>query len=202
VPFLSVEYRLAPEFPHPIPVEDAYAGLMWLAENAGELGVDPARIAVMGDSAGGTVAAALALLARDRGGPAIARQILMYPALDDRTVKPDPALTGMHSWSYGDNITMWQAYLGAAYGGDDVSPYAAPARATDLIDLPPLYMEIVELDILRNEAIDYARRCLAAGVPTELHVHSGIPHSFETVAFESAVAQRMMADRIRNLRSL
>jgi acetyl esterase/lipase len=161
VPFLSVEYRLAPEFPHPTPVEDAFAGLTWLADHADELGVDPARIAVMGDSGGGGVAAGLSLLARDRGGPAIARQILLYPMLDDRTTTPDPALDGLVTWQYSDNATGWPALLGDACGGADVPAYAAPARLTDATGLPPLYMEALALDIFRDEDIEYARRLLA-----------------------------------------
>jgi len=202
VPFLSVEYRLAPEFPHPAPVEDAFAGLTWLAEHAGELGVDPIRIAVMGDSGGGGIAAGLALLARDRGGPSIARQILLYPMLDDRTTTPDPALAGLTTWSYEDNATGWQALLGEACGGSNVSPYAAPARMMSAKDMPPLYMEALELDIFRDEDIEFARRTAAAGISTELHVHPAVPHAFETVAFDTAVARRMAADRIRVLRSL
>ena len=202
VPFLSVEYRLAPVFPHPTPVEDAFAGLTWLAEHAGELGVDPIRIAVMGDSGGGGIAAGLALLARDRGGPSIARQILLYPMLDDRTTTPDPALAGLTTWSYEDNATGWQALLGEACGGSNVSPYAAPARMMSAKDMPPLYMEALELDIFRDEDIEFARRTAAAGISTELHVHPAVPHAFETVAFGTAVARRMAADRIRVLRSL
>ena len=202
VPFLSVEYRLAPEFPHPTPVEDAFAGLTWLAEHAKELGVDPIRIAVMGDSGGGGIAAGLALLARDRGGPSIARQILLYPMLDDRTTTPDPELAGLTTWSYEDNATGWQALLGEACGGSNVSPYAAPARMMSAKGMPPLYMEALELDIFRDEDIEFARRTAAAGISTELHVHPAVPHAFEAVAFDTAVARRMAADRIRVLRSL
>jgi acetyl esterase/lipase len=202
VPFLSVEYRLAPEFPHPTPVEDGYAGLTWLAEHATELGAEPGRIAVMGDSGGGGVAAGLALLARDRGGPAIARQILLYPMLDDRTTTPDPALAGFTTWSYEDNATAWRALLGQACGGPDVPPYAAPARMTDATGMPPLYMEALELDIFRNEDIEYARRTAAAGVSTELHVHPAVPHAFEAVAYDTAVARRMRNDRTRVLKAL
>lgn len=202
VSFLSVEYRLAPEYPHPTPVEDAYAGLTWLAEHAEKLGVDSSRIAIMGDSGGGGVAAGLALLARDRRGPAIAKQILLYPMLDDRTTTPDPALAGLTTWGYEDNATGWQALLGSACGGPDVSPYAAPARMKDAAGMPPLYMEALELDIFRDEDIAYARRTAAAGVSTELHVHPSVPHAFEAIAFDTAVAQRMKADRIRVLKGL
>jgi acetyl esterase/lipase len=131
VPFLSVDYRVAPEHPHPAPVEDAYAGLAWLLEHADELGVDPTRVAVMGDSGGGGLAAGVALLARDRG-LALARQVLVYPMLDDRTTVPDPELVPFAAWSYDDNYTGWHALLGDTVGGPDV-----PATAAPMPDAPP-----------------------------------------------------------------
>lgn len=202
VPMLVVDYRVAPEHPHPVPVEDCFAALRWLAENAATLGVDPARIAVMGDSAGGGLAAGVSLLARDRGGPAIAQQLLVYPMLDDRTTAPDPQLLPFLTWTYEDNITGWAALLGAAAGTDAVSPYAAPARATDLSGLPDTYLDIGDLDIFRNEDIAYAQRLADAGVPTELHVYPGCPHAFEALARRAAVSQRAISDRVRRLRSL
>jgi acetyl esterase/lipase len=202
IPMLQVEYRLAPEHPHPTPVEDCSAALGWLAEHAAELGVDPARIAVMGDSAGGGLAAGVALMARDRGGPAIARQVLVYPMLDDRTTTPDPEVAPYATWSYDDNVTGWGALLGEAVGTDDVSPYAAPARALDLAGLPPAYIEVGELDAFRDEDVAYARRLAAAGVSTELHVHPGCPHAFEAFAPDTDVARRSTADRVRVLRAL
>lgn len=202
VPFLSVEFRLAPEFASPTQVEDVYAGLRWLTDNARELGVDPARIAVMGDSGGGNLAAAVALMARDRGGPAIARQMLLYPLLDDRNVTPDPELDGLNTWNWDDNITVWQALLGDAYGTDDVSPYAAPARATNLKGLAPIYMEVMGLDIFRDENLEYARRANAAGVTTELHLYPSVPHAAEAIAFDTDLGRRVTAERVRNLRTL
>ncbi len=199
VPFLSVEYRLAPEHPDPTPVEDCYAGLVWFAENARRLGVDPDRIAVMGDSAGGGLAAGLALLARDRGGPPIARQILVYPMVDDTTTTPDEAIAPFATWSYDDNITGWSAYLGSASGTDKASIYAAPARAKDLSGLPPAYIDVGDLDIFRDEDVAYATRLIAAGVPTELHVHPGCPHGFELFAADADVSKRTMADRVRQI---
>lgn len=200
---LLVDYRVAPEHPHPTPVEDCYAGLVWLAEHSEELGIDPARIAVMGDSAGGGLAAGVALLARDRGGPALAQQILIYPMLDDRTVDPDPQLPPEYLvWNYDDNRTGWGALLGDAAGGADVSPYAAPARATDLAGLPDTYIDVGDLDIFRNENIDYARRLIDAGVPTELRVLPGCPHAFEAFAEQAAVSQRVIADRLHRLSRL
>ena len=137
VPFLAVEYRSAPEFPAPNLVTDCYAALQWLTAMAPELGVDPGRIAVMGDSSGGGIAASLAIYARDHGGPAIAKQIRIYPMFDDRNTAPDPELTPFAPWSYDDNLTGWSALLGPAIGGPDVSPYGAAARLTDFTGSRP-----------------------------------------------------------------
>jgi len=164
--------------------------------------VDPARLAVMGDSAGGGLAAGVCLLARDRGGPAIAQQILVYPMLDDRTSVPDPQLVPFLTWTYDDNVTGWRALLGESAGDGDVSPYAAPARATDLSGLPSTYIEVGELDIFRNEDISYARRLADAGVSTELHLYPGCPHAFEGLAPNAPVSQRAVASRVRRLCSL
>nr|WP_232069005.1 alpha/beta hydrolase [Mycobacterium mantenii] len=202
VPMLMVDYRVAPEHPHPVPVEDCYAALLWLAARSAELQIDPARLAVMGDSAGGGLAAAVCLLARDRDGPPIALQLLAYPMLDDRTLTPDSELAQLLTWTHNDNVTGWAALLGESVGRDDVAPYAAPARATDLSGLPPAYLDVGDLDIFRDEDIAYARRLTTAGVPTELHVHPGCPHAFEWLAPHAGVSQRVIADRIRRLRSL
>jgi len=202
VSMLSVDYRLAPEHPYPTPVEDCYTGLKWLAEHACELGVDPVRIAVMGDSAGGGLAAGVALLARDRGGPALARQILIFAMLDDRNSIPDPEIAPFAVWSYDDNVTAWRALLGEAVGGLDVSQYAAPARATDLSGLPPCYLEVGQLDIFRDEDLAYAEHLSRDGVTVEFHLRPGVPHEFETVAFDTDIARRSVADRIRVLRTI
>lgn len=202
VPLLLVDYRTAPEFPHPAPVGDCFAALVWLVDHADELGVDPARVAVMGDSAGGGLAAAVCLMARDRGGPAVALQMLVYPMLDDRTTVPDPELLPFVTWTYDDNATGWAALLGGSAGGDGVSAYAAPARATDLSLLPPTYIDVGDLDIFRDENLVYARRLAAAGVATELHVHPGCPHAFEGLAPNAGVSRRAIADRVRRLRAL
>lgn len=202
VPMLVVDYRVAPEHPHPTPVEDCYVALRWLAANAAALGVDPDRVAVMGDSAGGGLAAAVCLLARDRGGPTVAQQILVYPMLDDRAATPDSALLPYLTWTYDDNTTGWGALLGADAGSDSVSPYAAPARATDLSGLPDTYLDVGDLDIFRKEDVSYATRLADAGVPTELHVYPGCPHAFEALARSAGVSQRALSDRVRRLRSL
>jgi acetyl esterase/lipase len=202
VPMLMVDYRVAPEHPDPTPVEDCYGALVWLAEHAGDLGVDPGRVAVMGDSAGGGLAAGVCLMARDRGGPAVAQQLLIYPMLDDRPATPDPQVQPFLTWTYDDNLTGWGALLGGNAGGAQVSPYAAPARADDLTGLPDTYIDVGDLDVFRNEDITYARRLADAGVPTELHVYPGCPHAFEALAREAAVSRRAISDRVRRLRAL
>jgi acetyl esterase/lipase len=201
VPFLSVDYRLAPEAQGTALVEDAFAGLSWLIANASALGVDPARIAVMGDSAGGGIAAGVAILARDQG-ITLARQILIYPMLDDRNLTPDPAFDPFATWNFDNNFTAWSALLGDALGRDTVPPVVAPARLKNFAGLAPAYIEVGELDIFRDEDISYARRLAAAGISTELHVHPGAPHAFERLVPHAQVSQRAMADRMRVLRSL
>jgi acetyl esterase/lipase len=194
---VSVEYRLAPEHPHPAPVEDCYAGLKWMAEQAGELGIDPTRIALAGASAGGGLAAATALVARDRGGPALACQILIYPMLDDRNSTPSShEFAGIPGWSREANVSGWTALLGDKVGTADVSPYAAPARATDLSNLPPTLIQVGELEVFRDESIDYAVRLLHAGIATELHVYPGAYHAWDIFVPNAAVSQRMIAERM------
>lgn len=202
VPMLSLQYRLAPEHPHPVPVEDAYAGLTWLAGHAGELGIDPARIAVIGDSAGGGLAAGIAILSRDRHGPAIARQLLIYPMLDDRTTTPDPYIAPFAGWSYDDNATGWNALLGTGHGNRDIDPAAAPGRLKDAPGLPPAYIEVGQLDVFRDESLRYALTLSQSGVPVERHLHPGVPHEYDAIAFDADMSRRAQADRDRVLRSL
>ena len=202
VPFLAVEYRLAPEVSGTRPVQDVFAGLGWLREHAAELGVDPDRIAVMGDSAGGGLAAAVSILARERGGPAIAKQLLIFPMLDDRNTVPDPHIEPYAAWTYDDNTTAWQALLGARAGGPDVPAHAAPARLTDATGLPPAYIEVGQLDIFRDEDLAYALVLSRGGVPVELNLTPGVPHEYDAIAHQSDAAHRAMATRIRILRSV
>lgn len=202
VSMLSVEYRRAPEHPYPTPLEDAYAALRWLHEHAAELGVDPERIGVMGDSAGGGMAAALTILTRERGGPKIARQILLMPMLDDRTTTPDPLIEPFLIWSYDDSRTAWPALLGADAGGERVPATAAPARLEDAEGLPPAYIEVGQLDVFRDEDTAYATKLSRAGVEVEFHLRPGVPHEFDSIAPGSDVARRAIADRVRALRSL
>ena len=180
---VSVDYGLAPENPHPGPVEDCYAALRWLHGCAGDLGADPARIAVGGASAGGGLAAALALLARDRGEVPIAFQLLVYPMIDDRTaVSPGNPLTGEFVWTRESNRFGWTSLLGAEPGGPDVSPYAAAARAEDLAGLPPAFVDVGTLDLFLEEDVEYALRLSRAGVPVELHVYPGAFHGYQMAA--------------------
>jgi acetyl esterase/lipase len=198
---VSVEYRLAPEHPHPAPVEDCYAGLVWTAEHAEELGIDPDRLAINGGSAGGGLAAGTALMARDRGGPALTHQILACPMLDDRGITPSSQeLDGEGVWDRNANLVGWTALLGEARGGPDVSPYAAPARAVDLSGLPATYIDVGAVETFRDEAIDYAARLSQAGVSVELHMWAGAFHGFEGLAPQAAVSQASLAAKMSYLR--
>lgn len=173
---VSVEYRLAPENPFPAGLEDCFAALTWTAANASELEIDRNRIAIAGQSAGGGLAAATALLARDRGGPKLCFQLLEIPELDDRLETPSMrAFTDTPLWNRPNAEWSWRHYLGAAHGGD-VSPYAAPSRAKDLSNLPPAYVSTMEFDPLRDEGILYALGLLQAGVSVELHSYAGTFH--------------------------
>jgi len=199
---LAVDYRLAPEHPHPTPVEDCYAAVRWAAENAERLGCDPGRLGIAGDSAGGGLAAATTLLARDRGGPVIARQILRYPMLDDRNLVPPAAPPPAMVWTYDDNLTGWRALLGDGAGGTAVPAHAAPARAEDLSGLPPAYLIVGDLDIFRDEDMTYAARLSTAGVPVEFHLIPGAPHAFDVLAPRAEISRRSRENEIRVLRSI
>lgn len=190
----SVDYRLAPEARYPAAIEDCYATLAWLVTEAAVLGIDPARIGVKGESAGGGLAAALALLARDRGEFALAFQHLHYPMLDDRTaLGPASAHATDLVWSIDQNAFGWRALLGDAVGGAEVPAHAAPARAADLAGLPPAFITIPQLDVLAPEGVDYAGRLIAAGVPVELHV---FPHAFHAFDFAAEARTAIAARRL------
>lgn len=193
---VTVEYRLAPEFPDPYPVEDCYAALVWTAEHAQELGIDPARFIIAGASAGGGLAAGVALLARDRSGPELAGQVLIYPMLDDRDATVSTTqIDGVGVWDRGSNITGWTALLGDRVGGDDVSIYAAPARATDLTGLPPAFIDCGSAEVFRDEDVAYATSLWQAGVQAELHVWPGGFHGFDMLAPHAELARAMTAAR-------
>ena len=169
---VSVEYRLAPEVPYPGPLDDCYAGLAWTFAHADELGVDSARIGINGISAGGGLAAALALLARDRGELPIAFQLLQCPMIDDRQITPSSRQDNLLVWTRDSNAFGWESYLGARYGTDDVPPYAAAARAHDLSDLPPALVITGEADVLRDEGEAYAPKLRQAGAPSATRASS------------------------------
>ena len=180
---VSVDYRLAPETPHPGPVEDCYAALKWMYTHASELGVDPGRIAIGGASAGGGLAATLALLTRDRGEIPLAFQLLIYPMLDDRTVSTDDPhpYTGEFIWTQAANRFGWTALLGQEPGSPGVSLYAAASRAESVAGLPASYICVGALDLFLEEDLEYARRLMREGVPTELHIYPGAYHGLQLV---------------------
>lgn len=200
---VSVEYRLAPEHPHPAPVEDCYAGLVWTAEHAKEIGGDPDRIILAGGSAGGGLTAAVALLVRDREGPRAIGQLLMCPMLDDRNDTPSAhQMAGLGVWDRTSNETGWSALLGAARGTADVSPYAAPARADDLSGLPPAFIDVGSAETFRDEDVTYASSIWQAGGIAELHVWPGGFHGFDGLVPEAALSADARAARLRWLRRL
>lgn len=201
---VAIDYRLAPEFPDPFPVEDVYAGLVWTNEHAEELGIDPARLVMAGGSAGGGLAAGAALLARDRMGPALAGQLLMSPMLDDRDrTASTRQIDGVGVWDRASNRVGWSALLGERAGTDDVSVYAAPARATDLSGLPPTYIDCASAEVFRDEDIAFAEAIWAAGGIAELHVWAGGFHGFDMVptprvSAAARAARDTWIDRILN----
>lgn len=193
---IAVEYRLAPEHTGTAAAEDCYAALEWFAAHAEELGVDPGRIIVSGASAGGLLAAAVALMARDRGGPALAGQLLNCPMLDDRNATVSSRqYDGIGAWDRNNNDTGWNALLGGQRFSDDVSPYAAPARATDLGGLPPAYIEVGSAEVFRDEDVDYALRIWATGGQAELHVWAGAYHGFSGFSPDAIVSAAAIAAR-------
>jgi acetyl esterase/lipase len=197
---VSVDYRLAPETQFPGPLKDCYAALKWLHDNAAEHSVDPRRIAIKGESAGGGLAAALALMARDKGEVPIIFQQLDAPMLDDRTctTKTPNKFTGEFVWTRDANHFAWSSMLGQEPGSAGISQYAAAARAENLAGLPPTYILVGGLDLFLDEDIDYAKRLMAAGVPTELHVYPGVFHGFQ-IAPEARVVQESNRESIAAL---
>jgi acetyl esterase len=200
---VSVDYRLAPEHPYPAALEDSYQALRWLHEEAGQLRIDPARIAVVGHSAGGGLAAALAILTRDRGGPLICFQYLGIPELDDRLSTPSSrAFVTTPLWNRPAAKLSWQYYLGDLHGGSEVPITAAPARAKShqLVGLPPAYISAMENDPLRDEDIKYAMSLLEAGVSVELHTFPGTFHGSAQIP-DAAVSKRDRKEMITCLRA-
>lgn len=201
---VNVEYRLAPEHPFPAGVEDNYAATRWVSEHAAELGADPDRLIVMGGSAGGGFAAAVSLMARDRGGPAIAGQLLLCPMIDNtNSTAASLQYDGIGTWQRDANLLAWRCVLGPELAYSEEAPaYAAPSRADDLSGLPPAFIEVGAAEMFRDENTDYASRIWAAGGRAELHVWSGGFHGFDMFAPESELARAALASRDSWLRRI
>ncbi|MEV0700888.1 alpha/beta hydrolase [Saccharopolyspora sp. NPDC050389] len=193
---VTVEFRLAPEHPDPVPVEDCYAGLRWMADSSDDLLFDRDRLVIFGGSGGGGLAAGTTLLARDRGGPKLLGQLLQCPMIDDRNeTASSHQYDGIGVWDRTSNLTAWTAVLGERRGTADVSPYAAAARATDLSGLPPTFIDAGSAEVFRDEDVAFASAIWAAGGIAELHVWGGAFHGFHDIAPESALARACVAAR-------
>ena len=194
---VSVEYRLAPENPHPAPVQDCYEALVWMSQNATELGFDSDRLAIVGGSAGGGLAIATALMARDQEFPKLCFLMANYAMIDDRNETPSSKeITDVGIWDREANIEAWDWYL----GGNPPDEYAAPARATDLSGLPPTFIDVGELDLFRDEDINFATRLSQHGVTTELHVYPGAYHGSESIAPDAELSKQIWINRIEALK--
>jgi acetyl esterase/lipase len=193
---IQVNYRLAPEHPYPIPIEDCYATLKWIVSQADELQIDRSRICIGGASAGGGLAAGLALLTRDRKEINLAWQLLLYPMIDDRNTElPSENLPETLIWTRKNNYYGWRAYLGHEPGSKDLEPYAAAARVDNLEGLPPVFIGTGDLDLFAEESLNYARKLVAASVPIELHMYPGAPHGFNgIIAPEAGISQKFNND--------
>ncbi|MGJ7913120.1 alpha/beta hydrolase [Neobacillus sp. LXY-1] len=198
---ISPDYRLAPEHPFPAAIEDCYATLLWVTNSAEELNIDLTRIAIGGGSAGGGLTAALALMARDKGGPAICFQMPLYPMIDDRniTFSSNEIEDNKAVWYTSNNLAAWRMYLGEHANGN-ISPYAAPIRAEDLSGLPPTYTCVGQLDPFRDETINYVTRLAQAGVAVEFHLYPGCFHAFEHIVPNAEISQRAQNEYINALK--
>lgn len=197
----SVDYRLAPEHPYPAAMEDCYAALQWVYKNSGILQVDPKRIGLCGVSAGGCLAAGVSLLARDQGAFAPAFQMLLYPALDHRhNTKSSQAVEDERTWNTKASLRSWKAYLGPLEG--EVPIYASPGTARDLSGLPRTYIAACALDLLRDEAVDFARRLYEQDVATELHVLPGTFHAFDAIVPNARISRRFHGELIQVLKGV
>lgn len=199
----AVDYRLAPEHPFPAPLDDCYTALLWLHVHANGLGILPNKIAVGGDSAGGGLAAALALMAHDHKEVAVAFQLLIYPMLDDRTaLRTDIDASKALVWTAGSNAYGWSCYLGTKMGAVNVSHYGAPARRQDLSGLAPAWIGVGSFDVLRDESVLYASRLRDAGVPCELQVVEGAYHGFDVISPKANVVRHFSQSQLTSLRQV
>ena len=192
---VSVDYRLAPEYPYPAPLEDCYSALAWIADNAVELKIDKSRIGVAGASAGGGLTAGLTLLARDREYPSICFQMPLYPMINDSNDTPSAnEITEGMIWNQKTNDFGWKCYLAELHGHDEVPIYAAPARAEDYRNLPYTYTCVGQLDPFRDETITYVSKLAQAGVDVEFHLYPGAYHGFESLNPQSELAQKVIKE--------
>ena len=203
VPFLTVNYGLAPENPGMIPAEDGIAAVQWMKKQAAALGIDPSRIAVMGESAGGCIAAGTAILARDTGIQ-LAKQILIYPMLDDRNTEYDENFRCVDQymmWKYDSNYAGWYAHVGDKIGDEDNSPVVVPARNRNFDGMAEAYLEVGELDIFRDEVVAYASHFWKAGISAELHVWDGMTHGFDGTGIDTPQINQALWFRYRAITS-
>jgi acetyl esterase/lipase len=201
VPFLSVEYGLTPDTYGKAQAEQALDAVLWLKENAAQFGVDVNRIAIMGDSGGGGIAAGAAILARDRN-VFLAKQILIYPMIDYRNIVIDESLESLAVVKYQELATLWEAIIGPHQLSDYDLMITSPAYLDNFKGLATAYISVGDLDYFRNENLDYVRRLAAAAVPVEFHLHPNAPHGFEIFTPETALAKRAMADHMRAIQSV
>lgn len=193
---VSVDYRLAPENPYPAGADDCFAALQWIAAHASDLDIDPERLAMYGGSAGGGLAIATALRARDTGGPALCFVMAPYPMIDDRNeTASSKEIVDIGIWDRAGNIEAWQWYL----GGAEADQYAAPARATDLAGLPSMFIDVGDRDMFHDEDAAFVERLTAAGVPVEWHEYAGAYHASEVFAPTATLSQTIWANRIAAL---
>lgn len=197
---IAIDYRLAPEFPYPAGLDDCFTTLKWIVNNSVELGINPMRVAVYGESAGGNIALALGLMARDQGGPMISFLAPIYPMVDDRSVSPSSyEVVDVGVWDRHEQLEAWKWYLGPQYGSDDISIYAAPARATDFSNLPPIFIDIGTIDLFRDEVITLVGKIASSGVPIEFHLYPGAYHAAELFAPEAELSKLIWRNRIAAL---
>lgn len=196
---VSVDYRLAPEYPFPAGHNDSYAAFLWMVEHAEELGIDPNRIAIGGDSAGAGMTAGVALHNRDAQGPTIALQLLIYPMLDSLHNTPSGSIEDYPVWNRTTSFNAWEMYLNGTPGAK-ASPYASPARATDVSGLPKTFITVGTVDLFRDEVIDYAQRLMAAGVPTQLAVFPGMYHGSQVFVPDAPISQQMIGTYVTALK--
>ena len=192
----SIDYRKAPEYPYPAGPEDCYAAASWVAENAATLGIDSSRLGLYGASAGGGLAIAVALMARDRGAPHFSFMVPIYPMIDDRnTSESSRMVVDVGIWDREGSLEAWSWYL----GGKKADHYAAPACAEDLAGLPPAFIDVGELDMFRDEDLDFAKRLSEAQVPVEFHLWPGAYHASDIFAPDSALSKRIWLTRLAGI---